>query len=386
MPALVTTLTDVSRDLWLDSFSIGPGDIPLETPHAWSIRKRTLHGGLRDGVDLIEVNNGDLSFSVLPTRGLGLWRGHFRGIPLGWQAPTLGPVHPKFVELGDRNGLGWLTGFDEWLCRCGLHSMGAPGDDNGYPLTLHGRIANRPAHKVEASVDVDEAATGATLQISGEVDEGGLFYPHLRLTSAVSTVVGSNALTITDTVQNRGATPVEMQLLYHLNNGPALLEKGSRVRLPVREVTPMTAWAAEGLDSWDTCAAPVAGFVERVYCCVPVAATNGQTMAVFHDAAAHKGLGLRWSVKQLPYCTIWKNTAAVKDGYVCGLEPATSFPQHRSKERAAGRVPTLAPSKTWQARWTIEVYDSAEEVAKAVAKVDKLQAGITPVIHPDPLS
>ena len=60
----------------------------------------------------------------------------------------------------------------------------------------------------------------------------------------------------------------------------------------------------------------------------------------------------------------------MKDGYVVGLEPATSFPQHRSKERAAGRVPTLAPGRSWQVRWSIEVYDNAEEVAKAVAKVE----------------
>ena len=33
------------------------------------------------GVDLIEVHNGALSFSVLPTRGMGLWRGEYRGNP-----------------------------------------------------------------------------------------------------------------------------------------------------------------------------------------------------------------------------------------------------------------------------------------------------------------
>src|SRR5436305_1679335 len=110
MPPFVTTLTDMARDVWLDSFAVGPGDVATDSPLPWSVRKRTLRGGLRDGVDLIEVDNGVLSFAVLPTRGMGVWRGRCRGVSLGWQAPVAGPVHPKFVEQSGRNGLGWLTG------------------------------------------------------------------------------------------------------------------------------------------------------------------------------------------------------------------------------------------------------------------------------------
>ena len=82
------TLTDVRGDVWLDGFSVGNDALRLPTPHDWSIRKRTLRGGLRDGVDLIEVHNGALSFSVLPTRGMGLWRGDYHGLPLGWRSPV----------------------------------------------------------------------------------------------------------------------------------------------------------------------------------------------------------------------------------------------------------------------------------------------------------
>src|SRR5829696_5334737 len=95
------TLTDVAHDIWLDSFKLGNQALPLATPHVWSIRKRTLRGGLRDGVDMIDVNNGALSFSILPTRGMGLWRGAYRAMALGWQEPRLGPVHPKFVDPQD---------------------------------------------------------------------------------------------------------------------------------------------------------------------------------------------------------------------------------------------------------------------------------------------
>src|SRR5579864_3128501 len=152
------TLTDVTSDVWLDSFAVSNSRLLLPTTHDWSVNKRTLRGGLRDGIDLIEVHNGALSFSVLPTRGMGLWRGDYHGLPLGWRSPVHGPVHPKFVQLAGRGGLGWLDGFDELLCRCGLASNGPPGEDGGgrlAQLPLHGRIANRPADVVEVSVSPD---------------------------------------------------------------------------------------------------------------------------------------------------------------------------------------------------------------------------------------
>src|SRR5271163_3079009 len=101
------TLTDVRGDIWLDSFAVGNDSLHQPTAHDWVIRKRTLRGGLRDGVDMIEVHNGALSFSILPTRGMGLWRGEYRGNHLGWHAPVTGPVHPQYVALGERGGIGW---------------------------------------------------------------------------------------------------------------------------------------------------------------------------------------------------------------------------------------------------------------------------------------
>ena len=227
------TLTDVRGDVWLDGFSVGNDALRLPTAFDWSIRKRTLRGGLRDGVDLIEVHNGALSFSVLPTRGMGLWRGDYHGLPLGWRSPVQGPVHPKFVQLADRGGLGWLSGFDELLCRCGLASNGPPGEDGGgglAQLTLHGRIANQPAAFVEVPSRLDPPFE---LSVRGEVEEGALFCPHLRLTATYTTAPGSNRVVIHDVVENRSAQPAEMQMLYHCNLGPPFLEAGGRVLAPV---------------------------------------------------------------------------------------------------------------------------------------------------------
>lgn len=363
------------------TFDLSDGRDFALTDAEGSVTQRTLRRGLSDGVRVIEIDNGALQFTVLPTRGMGLWNGRCGRIKLGWQSPVAGPVHPKFVEQSSRNGLGWLTGFDEWLCRCGLAWNGPPGYDDGFPLTLHGRIANSPAQVVEARFESDSN----TFSVIGDVEEGGLFYPRLHLRSTVSTRPGSNCLEITDVVTNRTSRPAEMQLLYHINQGPPLLGAGSRVRVPVRELWPATPRAAEGIDSWQSYSGPESGFAEQVYLVVPQCDESGRSAALLHTADGTAGLGVRWNAASLPYFNLWKNTAAIEDGYVTGLEPATGFPRFRGREREAGRVRLLAAGESVTMNLALEVLDSPQGVASFAKKIDRIQSRGEPAIHFEPL-
>jgi hypothetical protein len=323
---------------------------------------------------------------------MGLWRGEYRGNFLGWRAPVHGPVHPKFVHLDERGGLGWLAGFDEWLCRCGLAANGPPGEDVftdkagrtiRSKLTLHGRIANLPAHYVEVRVNLDPPYE---LSVIGQVEEGALFCPHFCLTSSTTTVPGSSRLVIHDVIENRAAEPAEMQILYHCNVGPPFLEAGSRVVAPIRELAPLTPRAAESMATFDTYPGPTPGFTEQVYGYDLLGDAAGRTLALLYNSAADRGLALRWNRKELPCFTVWRNSAAVEDGYVTGLEPATNFPNFKSFERHQGRVPVLPPGGRWECSWSIEVYDTAAGVAQALADIVALQAHARPTIHATPQS
>ena len=383
-------LTDAAARVWVESIEIGPADLGL-AEEGWSIRKTTLRGGPGDGVDLIEVDNGALSFSLLPTRGMGIWKGSYKGLDVGWDSPVKGPVHPSLIDLQDRGGLGWLAGFDELVVRCGLDSTGAPGTDvvpnnmgvsTEVALTLHGKIANIPASRVEVQVIPGEPTQ---LVVLGEVREAGLFCPQYKLLARASTEVGSNTLLIEDEVTNEKAIDAEMELLYHCNFGPPFLEAGARLEVAAREVAPRDERAAENMDSYETYLGPTAGYVEQVYWYDLLPDAAGRTLAMLRSATADKGLVLRFDCGQLPAFTQWKNTASMADGYVTGLEPATDYPNAKDFERGKGRLMKMGPGETRRTALALEILDSAEAVCAVQDEIAALQQTVGRQVHPQPI-
>src|SRR5207245_9543633 len=110
-------------------------------------------------------------------------------------------------------------------------------------------------------------------------------------------------------------------------------------------------------------------------------AAAGGALALLSHRAADKGLALRFRHAELPCFTVWKNTGALEDGYVTGLEPATNFPNFKTFERQKGRVVVQPAGGQWETRWSIEVHDSSAGVATALAEVVQLQAQAKAVIH-----
>jgi galactose mutarotase-like enzyme len=393
MTSKSTILTDLANDLWLDSFELRESsDLKMPGSLDWSIHKRTLRGGVSDGVDVVELNNGPLSVTILPTRGMGLWRGRYRDVEIGWNSPVKRPVNPAFVDLSDRGGLGFLAGFNETLCRCGLTSNGPPGvdavvDDAGKKseaqLTLHGKIANLPAHRVEIRAD----STGdGLLTVHGEVDESSLFGPSLRLSTSYETVPGSSRLTIRDEVRNLSARPLECQLLYHTNFGRPFLDAGAKLVLPVRQAAPRDPRAAEDVATWQTYRGPTPGYSEQCYYAELIGDDREQTTVLLHNAAGDRGISLEYGIRTLPCFTVWKCTQPEADGYVTGLEPATNFPNFKTFERSHGRVVTLASQQTYAVQIDLSVHATAAEVAAVSKRITELQHRAHPIVHDTPLA
>ncbi|NIN13263.1 MAG: DUF4432 family protein, partial [Gemmatimonadales bacterium] len=75
------------------------------------------------------MDNGELTVVLLPTRGMGILEAYTSELSLGWQSPVRQVVHPAHVDEETCGGLGWLEGFNEFICRCGPAYHGDPGPD-----------------------------------------------------------------------------------------------------------------------------------------------------------------------------------------------------------------------------------------------------------------
>ena len=351
-------------------WSVTSKQLGITTGPAFSISKRTLHGGKQEGSELIEVDNGRMTFWVIPTRGMNVLRVKTGDITLGWTSPVREVVNPAFITLDARGGLGWLDGFNEWLVRCGFEWSGHPGMDDGRLMTLHGRAGNTPASKVIVSVD-----DGAPhrIYIRGRVDEKVFKFAEYEAWTEISTEPGSISLRVSDTLTNRSDYEREFQVIYHGNFGPPLLEEGAAFVAAVKQVTPFNANAAKDIATWTTYLAPTKDFGEQVFNVIPFADDNGMTTVMLHNKAASLGIRITYDVKELPYFTLWKNTDTLKEGYVTGLEPGTGFAYTRRIERRFGRVPKLAPGASRSFTLAYTILADAQSVAATGKDIAAIQ-------------
>jgi len=372
-------LISAEQNLRLESWSLTSGELPFASEVEWSVRKQTLHGGKQEGVDLVVIDNGSLAITVIPTRGMSVLEVRRGEVRLGWDSPIKEVVHPQFINLESRGGLGWLEGFNEWMVRCGLEFAGHPGRDEFVTntgdkaemmLTLHGKVGNTPASEVEVIIDKEPPHR---IRVRGLVRESVFHGPKLELHTEISTEPGSDSFRIHDQVTNRSAFDQEFQIIYHTNFGTPLLEPNAQLVVPAASVTPMNAHAAKAVKSYATYSGPMPGFVEEVYLIEPLAGEDGHVLVLLKNAAGDLGASIRWAKGQLPYFTQWKNTASPEDGYVTGLEPGTGFPFNRRVERQFGRVPKLGPGQTQEFSLEYGVHAGVAAVNRIEDRIKRIQ-------------
>ena len=348
-PSHKTTIISVDNNISLEDWSLEASDLGIEGAN-WDVKMIELKGGKQEGVQLIKVDNGAMEFTVIPTRGMNIYSVKYGDITLGWDSPVKEFVHPKFIDLEDNGGLGWLDGFNEWMARCGIEFAGHPGLDDGRMLSLHGKIANIPASEVQVIVDENPPHR---IRIRGKVNEVWFNGPNLELWTEISTIPGTNSFQINDVITNRSGKEQEFMIIYHANFGKSLLEKGSQLFGTIEKVVPFNDWAAKDVENWGIYSDPVLGIAERVYCLYISADEDGKSHFLLQNTKADKGVAFSFPKDQLPYLTQWKNMDS--NGYVTGLEPGTSFPHNRAVERKHGRVPVLKPgeSRTFNLEYTL---------------------------------
>jgi hypothetical protein len=192
--------------------------------------------------------------------------------------------------------------------------------------------------------------------------------------STLRTKINSAGFEIEDQITNLSASPAKIQMLYHVNFGEPLLDAGAQLIAPVGELVPRNDHAATGISNWNSYSAETPGYEEQVYFANLLADANGNTQSLLKNAHATRGAVLHFKTDQLPCFTVWKNTAAVEDGYVTGIEPGTNFPNPRTFEGEHGREISLGGKASTTLNLGFEYCSGEREVAAAEAVIKQLQS------------
>lgn len=307
------------------------------------IRRFSLTEGPEADVEQIQLRTGaGLTYYLSPQRGLDLSLVTIGDVPISWQSPN-GDVHPAYY---DDRGFNWLrTAAGGLLMTCGLTQVGDPNVDAGEELGLHGRYHHTAAREVSAwgMWEGDEYV----MRVRGIVEETIIYGTHLRLTRTVSSHLGSNKLTLEDTVENLGFTPSPLMVLYHFNFGFPLLSEATELQFPSSRLVPNgEGMALEGYDAWT---APDADYATRVFFHEELATdANGWAAATVHNPTFPTIAGdqpvsvtLRWNTDTVNHLTEWHMPGA--GTHVLGIEPGNCHVKGRSAARADGTLEMLAP-------------------------------------------
>ena len=65
-------LTSVEQNIDVRDWQITGSRSGVAADIPWSVRRQRLHGGKQDGVDLVIVDNGRMTITLVPTRGMGI--------------------------------------------------------------------------------------------------------------------------------------------------------------------------------------------------------------------------------------------------------------------------------------------------------------------------
>jgi peroxiredoxin len=373
-------LIDAGQKIYKETVRLDSSDVMSDSPVLWSVSKYVLRGDMQEGVDIIYVNNGKLSFTVVPTRGMSIQKVQMGDLRLGLDSPDKILVHPKNIDLqmpGDLDGLGR---FNEWMFRSGLKLFRGPetedtGSGNGENEkieTLREEIGLMSASQVEVVV---EREAPYHIKVRGRIDQSIMDGGKFELWTEVSTEPNSNTFQISDKITNLSEIEQEFEILYHVNFGRPLIGKEAKFFGPMRRITPIDEHSASDVSTFYNYRGPMAEFDEQCYYLQFWADENNRTEVVLHNAAFDKAISMAFSIEQLPFVGFWKNPAAYDDGYVTALEPGTSFPRNKAIEREFGQAPKLSPNQSRSFIIDFALLMGKEQVSVTQTRIAKIWAG-----------
>ena len=262
------------------------------------VRRYTLTDGAKAGLKIAEVDNGKLRFLLNESKALDITQLWHRGMNVSFLSKN--GLVSRDLPFSRRFEGGMLY-------TCGLDSVGAR---EGFEL--HGTLHNTPAEIFR--IDCDEEK----ITVCAGTEDTELFGKNLVLFRTVETAVGSDTVTVTDTLENRGNREEDYCILNHVNLGYPFLDEGVTIEGDEAEARPRTAWAKERIGDRLLFGGAKDCEEERCY----FIRHNVPSVKAVNKRIG-KSFRLGYSQETLPCFVQWSSAAS--GDYALGLEPSSTY-------------------------------------------------------------
>jgi len=274
-----------------------------------SVRRYTITDGRAKGLEVIDCDNGKIRFLLNVTKALDVMQLYHEGTNISF-------LSKNAYTAREINFLNRFEG--GMLYTCGLDNAG--GRD-GYEL--HGRLHNTPAEVVSAKCDENGIEVVAYVRMTA------LFGENLVLCRKITSAIGSDSVTLSDTLTNEAYRDEEYCLLYHINAGYPMLDEGAYIKADIESSYARSEFAK----------ANIADMLS-----ISDAVDNQEEQCFYHKlrtpeiSLVNEKLGKTFTVSYtgdtLPYFIEWKSMAS--GDYALGLEPSTTTLDDNFKRNVLG--------------------------------------------------
>ena len=262
------------------------------------IKRYNLIGGKQDGLKVVEIDNGVLRVLLNESKALDIMQLFHVGVNISYLSKNAFTKRETTFLKRFEGGM---------LYTCGIDVIGGQA---GYED--HGSFHNIPALITKCECDEDKIIVEAI------VKDSELFGKNLVMKRRYETAVGSDTVTLSDTLINEGYRTEDYSILYHVNVGYPMLDEGARVVADTKTVTPRNEWARKNIDKAFIIEQPEDNKEETCY----LLELNKNEVSVENDKLGKK-FTLSFDGEPLKHFVEWKSMAS--GDYALGLEPSSSL-------------------------------------------------------------
>ena len=261
------------------------------------IRRYTITEGREKGLDVIDCDNGNIRFLLNVNKACDIIQLFHKGQNMTFVSKN--GFMQRELPFANRFEGGMLY-------TCGLDSV---GEREGFEE--HGSIHNTPAQILRSECNEDGIIIEAIIRDTEVCGK------NLVIKRRITTGIGSDNITVEDTLTNEAFRDEKYCLLYHVNIGYPMLDAGAKIVADAEKCLPRTKWAEKNVDTAYKISAPVPNMEETCY----YPELKSPEVSLINEKIGKK-FTVSYSGDTLPHFLVWKSMAS--GDYAVGLEPCTT--------------------------------------------------------------